>query len=668
MPIIEANSPAAWKARIAKTKKVRRELAQGEWADSVSFRKGEPFTDDSDSDRVNVNLDWSKTKSKHANLFSQVPTINLLPRNPQFAPAVPIFAKKLNDVLTKAKLGAAVDEAVLDTINASGIGIIVVGYERLTEDKQVPIHTPETVQQLQAAGAKVPMQTVKNTTSERYLADRISPSDFLWPAEFTGSDFDKSPWIGRSGSMTWPSAKLAFNLSDEDKAKVTNGGKPITETLHQDTQRQDEEGMVTFDEIYFWNFQYDENEKHFEAIHRMVFVDGLEKPAVPDEQWKGQQFNEQTRKYVGACEYPIRVLTLTYISDDAIPPSDSAIGRPQVLELIKSRSQMILQRDRSMPLRWHDVNRIDPAIEDSIMRGTFQGSIPTQGDGSRAIGEVSRANFPREDMEFDRIAKADLDEAWQTSANQAGATNQGQRSATEVGIVQQNFQTRVGYERARVGSFIVGIAKIMAGYLALYGEWEPQDAQVMQAWDRTSISQEFVYDIFPDSTVLLDSGQKIQRLMGIVNMLGKSGLLELEPFVSKILSLAGEDPSTMLKHPTPPPPPPVNLSLNLKGEDLANPLSLAFLIHDGQVPSPQDMETAKQMLMSSQQPPQPPSPPQGPQMPGMGSPLPPAGPGAGAPPPPGGQPPPPQGPHPPQPYPNDAGVMDKINKRGDYGG
>lgn len=656
MPVIEANSTAAWKARIAKVKKVRRELAAGAWADSVMFRKGEPFTDDSDADRVNINLDWSKTKSKHANLFSQVPQINLLPRNPQFAPAVPIFAKKLNDTLTKAKLGAAVDEAVLDTINAAGIGVIVVGYERLTEKKDVPIPTPETAAAMQKLGMKVPMKSIDVTTSERFPVDRLSPSDFLWPVEFTGSDFDKSPWIGRSGAMTWPSAKLAFNLTDEQKPKVINGGKPVAETIHQDTQRADEEGMVEFDEIYFWNYLYDDKEKHFEAIHRMVFVTGLDTPAVADEQWKGQKFNPQSNTYVGACEYPIRVLTLTYISDDAIPPSDSAIGRPQVLELIKSRSQMILQRDRSMPLRWHDVNRIDPAIEDAIMRGTFQGSIPTQGDGTRAIGEVSRASFPREDMEFDRIAKADLDEAWQTSANQAGATNQGQRSATEVGIVQQNFQTRVGYERARVGSFIVGIARVMAGYLALYGQWNvPQEMQAMEAWDRTTIAQEFVYDIFPDSTVLLDSGQKIQRLMGIVNMLGKSGLLELEPFVSKILSLAGEDPALMIKKPTPPPPPPVNTSLALKGEDLTSPLALAFLIHDGQAPSPQDLQAAQQMLVASQQPVQPPPPPSPMQPPGMGSPLPPAGgPGAGAP--------------PPEPYPNDAGVMDKINKRGDHGG
>lgn len=664
----DLNTPAAWSSRIAKTKRARRLLATGIWADSVLFRKGQPFGSVMDEDRVNVNQDWSKTKSKHSNLFSQIPRVNLLPKHPAFAPAVPVFSKLLNDTLTKEKVGVAMDEAVIDCINASGIGIVVVGYERLTEPQEVPerdlsqLH-PDVAKQL-IATKQVKMVTVQKTTSKRFPITRISPSDFLWPVEFTGSDFDQAPWIGRTGSLTWVEAVHEFGLTDDIKSRVVNGGKPLGETINQDPQRVEDAGMVEFDEIYFWNYKYDPNEKYFDAIHRLVFITGIDKPVV-DEPWKGQQFDPQTGTYIGACEFPIRVLTLTYISDDAIPPSDSEIGRPQVLELIKSRSQMVMQRERSLPLRWHNVNFIDPVIEDAIMHGTWQGSIPVNGDGNRVIGEVARASYPRENMEFDRIAKMDLDEAWQTSANQVGSTNSGQRSASEVNIVQQNFQTRVGYERARVGSFFVGISRVLAGYLSLYGDFTvvgQDQLQIMDAaWDRKKISQGYVYDIFPDSTVLLDSNQHIQRLMGIVNMLGKSGLLDLEPIVTKIITLSGEDPTTMLKQPTPPPTAPIGISIKLADTDLTNPIALAFLMKSGQAPNPQELAAAVELLKAAQGAQQGLNAPP-PLIPGG---LPPPG---GMPPPGNSQAAPPNVGPTPQPYPNDAGVMEKINKRGDFGG
>src|SRR5438045_2709108 len=103
----------------------------------------------------------------------------------------------------------------------------------------------------------------------------------------------------------------------------------------------------------------------------LVLVDGLDEPAL-HEPWSGQEIDDATGKYTGACKFPIRVLTLTYISDDAIPPSDTAIGRPQVNEMIKSRSQIVMQRGRSMPIRWYDTNRVGVHVQDSLNRGTYQ--------------------------------------------------------------------------------------------------------------------------------------------------------------------------------------------------------------------------------------------------------------------------------------------------------
>lgn len=664
----KTSSPAAWRGRIEKCKKERRRLVL-DWANNVQFRKGKPFEDSSEDDRINVNLDWSKTKAKHANLFSQVPTVNLTPNHQSFKSAVPVFAKALNAALTKAKVGVAIDEAVIDCINASGIGVVAVGYERRTEQVDVPSvdlsqFPPEVAQQLVASG-QVPTQKVERTTSEQFTTRRISPSDLLWPVEFAGSDFDDAPWIGHSGVMSWSEAKNDFKLKDGDKEKVINGGKPVTETIQQDPLRQSEEEMVEYDEIFYWSYRFNAEEKYFKAIRRMVLVTGLDKPAI-DEPWNGQKFDPQTGSYTGSCKFPIRVLTLTYITDDAIPPSDSAIGRPQVIELIESRSQMVMQRKRSLPIRWFNSDRVDQMTQDAIMRGTWQGMLPIQGDGSRAFGEVARAAYPRDDMEIDRVAKSDLDEAWQTGANQAGSFASGERSAREAGIVQQNFQTRIGYERGRVAAFFVGIAEVLAGLLALYSDFEfvgaDQLQRMDQAWDRTRISQEFVYDIRPDSTVLLDANQRIERLMGVLNMIGKSGLVDITPIIEEIVELAGLDPAVILKAPTPPPTAPANISMRLIGSaDLMNPVVLAFLMKSGQAPSPQELDEAKQLLLAAQQPPTPPAAPQGPMGPGMGNPL--ADPNSPLQPPPGPSSAPPVGPNG---NPEDYNTMSKITKRGDY--
>lgn len=594
-------SPKAWKARLDKCKTLKRELTP-DWAESVDFRRGKPFPESSDSDRVAVNLDWSKTKAKHANLFSQVPEVRLTPENPQLTPAVAIFAKALNKSLKKSKVGTAVDEAVIDCINASGVGVVVVNYERRTEPRDVPTVDPATAQQMVAQGLEVPMQRVDWTTDTLFTNRRISPTDFLWPVEFSGSDFDDAPWLGHSGLMPWAEAKLEFNLSDADREKVCGAGeKAHDETLKDDvSERTEDPSMVSYDEIFYWAYRFDPEEKSFKRIKRLVFVNGIEKPVIDDD-WAGQKFDEQSGQYVGACKFPIRVLTLTYVSDDCIPPSDSAIGRPQVNELIESRTQMLLQRKRSIPIRGYDVTKIDPEVQIQLQDGTWQGWIPMNGPFQSAIWEVARANYPSEDMAIDRTAKQDLDEVWQTGANQAGAFASGERSASEANIVQRNFQTRIGYERGRVAAFFLGIAEVHAGLLALYGEFETP------GWDRSVLNQELVYSILPDSTVLLDANQRIERLMGVLNMLGKSGFINPEPLVKEIAELAGVDPTLVMTKPNPPPTEPLNISIR-NAEDLRDPIMLALLMKTGQAPGPQELEAAKRLQLAAEQPVMPEAP------------------------------------------------------------
>ena len=646
-------STDAWTGRIAKCKALRTQLIP-DWQENVDFRRGKPFTDESDLDRVAINLDWPKTKAKHANLFSQVPEVRLSSENDELLQAAAVFAKRLNKTLRKSNVGAAVDEAVNDCINASGIGAAIVTYERRTEPKDVPTVDQATAQQMQAIGLPVPTERVDSTTDAQFTNRRFSPTDLLWPAAFTGSDFDDADWIGRSGLMTWAEAKNEFKLQESDKDSVIGATSAPDDNLKDDaSQRTEDDDMVEFDEVFYWAYRFDPQEKSFSRIKRLVFISGKEKPVV-DGDWTGQRLDPETGQYLGSRRFPIRVLTLTYISDDCIPPSDTRIGRPQVLELIESHSNTLLQRQRSVPIRGFDVTKVDPEVQTKLMDGTWQGMIPMNGSFQNAIWEVARANYPREDMEFDRIANKQHDDVWGTSANQAGSFASSERSASEANIVQQNFQTRVGYERGRVAAFFLGIAEVQAGLLALYGDFETP------GWDRTKVHPEFVFSILPDSTVILDANQKIERKMGVLNMLGKSGLINPEPLVMEIAELAGSDPTKLAKPPQQPPTEKIKISIS-SAEDLINPLMLALLMSTDQAPSPEHLEAAKKLLITSQLPPAP-EPPADPNAPPQDPNAPPPDMGMNAPP--MGEAPPvgPDG------NPENWNQLSKVTKRSDYDG
>src|SRR5262249_55266946 len=146
-------------------------------------------------------------------------------------------------------------------------------------------------------------------------------------------------------------------------------------------------------------------------------------------------------------------------------------GRPQVMDLRRSRSQLFQNRRASLPVRWADSSRVDPLTMSQLMRGTFQGIIPTLGNGNNAIGEVARASYPAEDLSFDRETKQDLMESWRIGPNQNGNFQGGRQTAAESQIAQANFATDIGQERGRVMEFVLGICDVLAGLMVLYSDF-----------------------------------------------------------------------------------------------------------------------------------------------------------------------------------------------------
>jgi hypothetical protein len=671
-----------FRKRIDACKQYRRKLVAN-WVSNIDYRRGKPFASQTDEDRVVVNLDWSLTKSKHAALFSQVPQIHINhhPQTQMQGPWLRAFEQRINDSLITAGIEAAMDEVMPDVINAAGIAGVVVSHEVITVEKEVPMQDLSMLppdQQEQILKTKMlpdgtPLQMTKVTVpaDRRYVISRISPADLLWPINFTGSDFDNAPWRGYSGRTSWAEAKRLFKLKDEDKDTILGGeGRnqldKLTHDIEKDKDTQDNE--VNFDVVFYNDYYFNPEAKSYSKIRTLVFVTGKDEPVI-DEDWSGQR-ELPDGTLIGSMKNPVRILTLTYITDETIPPSDSAIGRPQVNEINKSRTQMILQRERSIPVRWFNVDRVDPAIQQNLMRGTWQGMIPVQGDGTRVIGEISRASTPQENFNFDNVAKQDLNEAWQIGPNQQGNFGSGRQSASEANLVESNFQTRIGRERAKVAKFFTSIAEVLGGLISLFEE----PTSFGEGFD-PAISRTLSYSILADSTVLLDSNQRLERLNKFIDMTAKSGWVDVGPVIKEIATLSGLDPNVVVKPPQPAPPVEPNISLRLTGvEDLINPLALAMLMKSGQAPEAKLIEDAKKLISMVVAPPPPiPAPvgsqggPMGPEAPPPISGMPP---GLAAP---TGPPMPPEGPMPEALPPGigeanaDWTLMPKVNQRSNDG-
>ena len=316
-----------------------------EWSQSIDYRRGKPLQSSRDEDRVIVNLDWSLTKTKQASLFSQVPQVRVThpPQSIEAGEWLQLFEQRLNDTLRESGIETAMEECLPDCINAAGIGAVLVAYESITEDIELPAvdfttYAPAARARIEATGlmldgSPIPMKTITRTVAKRYRLTRISPADLLWPVNFTGADFDFSPWLGHSGRTTWPIALQRFKLNPEDKLKVLGEDKQPMERLTYDLDKEGKpEELVSYDEIIYRKYMYELGEKSYDTLHHLVFVKGIDKPVI-DKPWEGQRLQPGQggqQEVIGVQKNPIRILTLTYISDETIPPSDSAAGRPQV--------------------------------------------------------------------------------------------------------------------------------------------------------------------------------------------------------------------------------------------------------------------------------------------------------------------------------------------------
>lgn len=582
IPLEGDGSLAWWKAQ-AQAAKDKRQPFEDEWRQNVSRYQRKYLKADPTSDTVIVPLDYSYVEQKKAQLFVHMPEIQLTPKKPGAEQITPLFQAVLKHELGPYGVDAevAMRECLFDMLCPSGIGACKIGYEQLIKQVAAPVNDPMGMPVVDPMTGAPMTQMVPVPVWERYFMERFSPIHLLIPASFVGSKYDRAPWLGRTFEMDPSSAVRAFGpIAEQAKASAPADTQESLNLRESESSKKDRTSKVVCGcEIYYYASLLDP-EAHPELVYEIVWLEGIEEPVV-HRPTPNQVLGENGR-VVGMKGFPLHVGALRSVSDGAYPMSDCAMSRPQVDEISRGRTQMIQQRNRSLPLRWFNATALSPEQVDRIQRGDIQGLIPVDGDGSQLLGQVATAQFPRENFSFDEIGKRDIDRAWGFGDNQQGIQTESARTATETANIQANTNVRMQSDRARFLEFVVGAAEKLAALLQRYADEPdfvevigPDGTRTLTAWDRTKIAGEFLFAAKPDSTIRQDAAADRKEALDRYQLMANDPNVNRQELLKDLILKSNQDPAKLLTAPPPPTPDLPKVSLSFSGEDF-NPLTPGY--------------------------------------------------------------------------------------------
>jgi len=615
----------AWLTRIAAAEKYRDNEYLKRWQTNVNYRMQRPFSKDTDEERLALPEDWARTKQKAAQLNYQLPKIVARPKGPAFQKQAPLVTADVNDVLRyECDAAFMMDECLADGINAAGVLVSMIGIDRQTEDYDLEVPLPPITDPM--TGAVIPnpapptIKRVTKTIAQKFYWDRMSPADFLWPAEFRSSNWDQAPWLGNQKWMLLEQAKKTYKKLPPDFKGTSKRPKSLADDT--DALYDASSDYVRVTQIWYYAWLYDPDKGHPHCIRRLVFVEGHPDPVEFDEtdwqEWVPETVPQPADPttgtaavpgrpgyYKGLNRLPIRVETLAYVSDHAIPPSDSEAGRPQVKEMMRSRSQMLRQRDSSIPVRWYNTNLVDEEVIQQLRQGEYQDFIPVNGSGDRMIGEVARANYPRENFEFQTVIGNDLDRSWALSNNQMSLQNSGERSAREVGVMQSAGQVRLDYEKGRVNRYLVRGAEVLFSLMqkfragTKYVTIPSPEGDQQKPVTPLDLQGEFLFDFIADSSDRVDLTTQQNNSIKLYNLLAPSRTVNRAGLERTIIELHGLNPDELTQPEPPAKPEPMNISFRFSGDDMLNPMVVALLTKNGHELTAQDIKAAAMLIQDA---------------------------------------------------------------------
>jgi len=613
-----------WQDQIQSADEKRLRYKEQEWDKNVQYYLGRTLDALPQQDTVVVPKDFANVERKKAELFFQNPDVTLTPKMPGLEDAVFKFQAVLNQKLGPdgVDAGTMMTETTFDAC-MTGMLCSKIGYESFSDGTlPVQIGEEETQPGQMLPGAVLglgPMtpsvmepqfEQVPNIIYERYFWERVSPAKVLIPSEFSGFNYDKAPWLGFEFEENWEILRRKYELPED----APGGGAADNQEHMLKSERQDVETRSSKPkrrkgwEIWYRASLYDPAVKHPERLRTFVLLEGWDEPI--DHRESPYQKIGPNGKLKGMLGYPIHIGAMRYVSDTAFPTAEPTIGRNQVKELSKSRTQMLLQRDRNVPMRLADVHRLGgQAALDKIQQNVWQAVIPVVGldANNPPIQEIARANYPPEDFQFNSIISRDLDEVWAFGPNQRGLETAERKTATEIQNIQSNVSTRLDYERRHIIRFYVRGAEKLGALIQLFAGPEDyieilgQDgSRRLQVWNKEEIQGEFVYDAKPDSAVRVDAAREFRDLLELYNLTAKDPHVNRVEILTKMARLRNLDPSRYLVPKLPerkPPPPGANFAF--KGEDLLPtnphfPIVLEILLQAGYKISPQAIQAAQQ--------------------------------------------------------------------------
>ena len=600
-------------------------------------------------DTILVPTDFYYIEQKRSQLFYRLPDVYLEPLQPGVDDACVILQAALNRKMGPQGIHIlpTVQQVLFDVLCPTGFGAVKVGYQ-VVQDGEAPVQVgmepdpdapppaprPGSILQLAGPAMRPKMQMAPNLIAKWYYATRIRPGDLIVPPDFDGTDFDEAPYLGMRFKEDVPDGTEGSSTSQsltDDERRLT----PLSEaaTAQQGAQR-------TGYEIWYKAALFDADVKHPDTIRCFRYYDGEDVTTSVDVQDHPFATYDQTGKLIaGMRGYPINPLTIRYVSDTWMAPSDCTMARPLADELSRGRTQMIQFRARSVPQVGYDSTKVTREDLQKIQRNETGAFIGFDGPFAEATWPIVKGDFKRESFQFNDYVQRDLDQVWSLGPNPGGALAATSRTATEQQIAQMSAQSRLDMERNVVLSWYVDkVVTKFASLLQMFADQTefvtlvgsdaqrltkipPQVAQQAQQtqqdphtlvpWNKDTIQGQFLFRARPDSQLYLDTAQRRKQLMDLYNFFAHNPMVNAAELTREILAEYGFDPSKLLQPPPPKSPEPPKATLAFQAATDLNPFqpqyqnvkaALEALGVQGLVPPAVDPATAQAMAQLTKGP------------------------------------------------------------------
>lgn len=598
----------AWRRRIhASLDHTKQSLTEGK--KNVQRYQSKTLSDAPTESEAVVPSDFWFIEQKKAGLFYRLPDIFLRPMQPGKEDGAVIGGAAMSAKLGPQGLNVLprVKQVLFDVLCATGYGAMKVGFDpALGPPQQIPTgastpnpaRTPGAVLGLSGASDEPLTVETPHIIAKRYFAEHVSPGDLGAPADFVGLDFDDAAFLF-----------VKFREDVKDGGASDRGGdadddrrlSKLSSAAQQSRQKQ----RIGY-EVWYHAARFDEDAWHPEHIRMFVLYEddaqmlNITVKDSPYQRWTKD--GQTTPTYVpgaiptGMVGFPISPLTLRFISDAWLVPSDCTMARNTADNISRGWTQMLRFRDRSLPQYGFDSTRVDQATQDKIARNDTGAGIPFNGPGEDATWPIQKGRFGRESFEFHSLGMQILQMIWGQGANQVSATSEGSKTATELQIIQAASATRQEQEReAVVGWYLSKVAtKIFALYqlfadeedfVELVGtdvarlqsipdaikqqaQQQGQDARVLVPWNKDAIQGRYAFQAKANSQLYLDAAQYRKQLMDLYNFFANEPTVNRAELVREILQTYGFDPSKMLQQPPAKQSPPPQPTLSFNGADV----------------------------------------------------------------------------------------------------